>query len=622
MENNVESELHDFVEQIETWLTVTEDARYASERNRDYKDHKQWTADERATIEKRWQAAVTVNRVHPKVEGLKGLLIQRKTDPKAYARTPKHEKAAQAVTDALRYVSDNNKLDKTKLEVAENVFVEGYGAAITDVVYRGDEPEIITTPIPWDRYYYDYNSRRLDFSDKRWDGIVLWMDEDVVKETFDVKDEDISELYTDSGSFSGGFETFDDRPRWFDTQEKRIRICQHYYIKDGQWHLCYFTKNKMLMKPELVAYVDEFGEPINPIESVAAYLDRDNNRFGEVTYWLDLQDEINHRRSKFLFLLSQRQTMSKRGAVQDIPAMKRELAKPDGHVEYDGEKGDWDVIPTSDMAQGQFTLLEEAKAELDNVGYGGNLNGKDLSNRAMMNLQQTDVNELSSLFENILDWENRIYRQYWYRIKQFWTGEKWLRIIDDATKLRWVGLNQEVPLKTVLEERINDESLSMPQRNAAFDKLNMMMQAQDPQLNKVVEVRNEIPTIDVDVLIETSYDLVNIQREQFDMLFKLAQVRPEVPFTELLRMSELRNKDVLIKNIEQAQNAQSQATQQAQQVEQQLESVKVQSEAELKAAKTRREMEESRKRNVEATQTEVQTELMIEQGVKDPAVVI
>jgi hypothetical protein len=496
--------LHEYVEKIDTWLSVTEDARYSSERNRDYKDHKQWTEEERAIVEKRWQAAVTVNRVHPKVEGLKGLLVQRKTDPKAYARTPKHEKAAQAVTDALRYVADNNKLDKTKLEVAENVFVEGYGAALVDVVDRGHGPEIITVPIPWDRYYYDYNSRRLDFSDKRWDGIVIWMDEDVAKETFDLDDDEVSELYTDTGSFSGGFETFDDRPRWVDSDEKRIRICQHYEIEDGKWTICYFTKGKMLVDPEEVPYLDEYGEPVNPIEGVTAYIDRDNNRFGEVTYWLDLQDEINHRRSKFLFLLSQRQTMSRMGAVQDIPAMKRELAKPDGHVEYDGEKGDWDVIPTSDMAQGQFTLLEEAKAELDNVGYGGNLNGKDLSNRAMMNLQQTDVNELSGLFENLLDWENRIYNQFWWRIRQYWTEEKWLRILDDKTKLRWVGLNEQVPLKTILEERINDESLSIPQRNAAFDKLNQMMQAQDPALSSIVEVRNEIPTIDVDILIETT----------------------------------------------------------------------------------------------------------------------
>ena len=624
MENNVNNEdlLNEFVEDIETWLTVTADARFLSERDRDYKDNKQWTASERAEIEKRWQAAITVNRVHPKVEGLKGLLIQRKTDPKAYARTPAHEKAAAAVTDSLRYVADNNKFDKIKLAVAENVFVEGYGAAITQVIDRGQGPEIVTTHVPWDRYYFDPNSRELDFSDKRWDGIVVWMDEDVVLETFDkVTKDNIHELYADN-DFDSGFETFDDRPRWCDRDNNRVRICQHYYIKDGKWHECYFSNKTMLVDPAVIEDVDEYGEPINPIEAVTAYIDRDNNRFGEVRYWIDLQDEVNHRRSKFLHLLSQRQTKSRRGAIQDIPKLKRELAKPDGHIEYDGDAGDFEIMQTRDMADGQFTLLNEAKAELDNYGYGANLNGRDLSNRAMMNLQQTDVNELSGLFENILDWENRIYRQYWNRIKQYWTDEKWLRVLDDSTQLRWVGINQPITLKMFLEEQAMNDEATIPQRNAALAKLQQMMQAQDPRLNSIVETRNPIPSIDVDIIIETSYDLVNIQREQFDMLFKLAQVRPEVPFTEILKMSELRNKDVLVKNIEASQQAQSQQAQQAQEKFDAREDAEIQSKVVANQAKAQDSASSAYKKRVEAEQTELQTELLEQQGTQDPAVVI
>ena len=71
-------ELAELRTQVEDFLTSTEESRILSERDRDYKDNKQWTAEERESIESRGQAAITVNRIKPKVEGLKGLLIQRK----------------------------------------------------------------------------------------------------------------------------------------------------------------------------------------------------------------------------------------------------------------------------------------------------------------------------------------------------------------------------------------------------------------------------------------------------------------------------------------------------------------------------------------------------------------
>ena len=360
-------------EQVEDFLTQTEESRILSERDRDYKDNKQWTAEEREAIESRGQAAITVNRIKPKVEGLKGLLIQQKTDPKAYPRTQKHEKAAEVITDALRYVADKTDFDDLKLDVAENVFVEGYGAAITHVVQKGQDINIELTHIPWDRYYYDVHSRRLDFADKRWDGIIIWMDKTQVMEAFGLSENKAEELLTSSDD--DGRETFDDRPQWVDKKEERIRICQHFYIEKGKWMMCFFASEKFLIKPMESPYVDEYGTAVDPIESISANIDRDNNRFGEVRYWIDLQDEINHRRSKYLYLLSARQTTGRKGAISDIPALKRELSKPDGHVEYEGEKGDFDVLRTNDMADAQFTLLQDSKQELDASGYAPQLSG-------------------------------------------------------------------------------------------------------------------------------------------------------------------------------------------------------------------------------------------------------
>jgi hypothetical protein len=561
------ADLESLKKDVDDFLTQTEESRILSERDRDYKDNKQWTDPEREAIESRGQAAITVNRIKPKVEGLKGLLIQRKTDPKAYPRTQKHEKAAEVITDALRYVAQKNDLDDIKLDVAENVFVEGYGAAITHVVQKGDEVSIEVTHIPWDRYYYDVHSRRLDFADKRYDGIIIWMDKTQAMEAFELSEEEADQLLEDNDD---GQETFDDRPQWVDRKEDRIRICQHFFIEKGKWMMCFFTSAKFLVEPMDSPYVDEFGIPVNPIDAVCANIDRDNNRFGEVRYWIDLQDEINHRRSKYLYLLSQRQTIGRKGAIPDIPALKRELAKPNGHVEYEGEKGDFDILKTNDMAQAQFTLLQDSKAELDSVGFAprlSNQNASGLSGPVIAGLEQDATNELSSLYANLTKWEKRLYTQFWWRMKQFWTQEKWLMITDDVTKLRWVGLNQQITLQTKLEETANDASIPLQMRQHAQNQLMQMMQMQDPRLQQIVEVQNEVAQLDMDIIIETSYDTVNLQREQFDLLAKIAQTNPNVPFTEVLKLSELRGKDKIIKSLEQSAQAASQQQQMVQKKE-------------------------------------------------------
>ena len=131
-------------EQVEKFINDTDLARRLSQKCRDYYDSKQWTDREAAILESRRQAPIVVNRIRPKIEGLVGLYDLRKTDPKAYPRTQKHEKSAKVVTDALRFVVDNNDFDITRLDVAQEFFVEGYGGVFIDVGRKKNEIMIRT----------------------------------------------------------------------------------------------------------------------------------------------------------------------------------------------------------------------------------------------------------------------------------------------------------------------------------------------------------------------------------------------------------------------------------------------------------------------------------------------
>ncbi len=390
--------LRKYVSQFEVFLTSTIDARNLSERDSDYVHHKQWTDDEAQTLKDRNQAPVVVNRIKTKVNLLNGVQRQRRSDPKALPRTPQHEKDADSITDALRFVADNTDFEITSSQCFEDKTVWGYEAAVVEVDPNNPDLEVSITRINPDRFYFDPFSRRLDFKDAKYMGIVLWMDAEDAKTVFPGNDKEIDDMLDGRTDPAEG-ETFEDKPVWVDRKRKRLRICQHYSLEDGVWHVSYFNHFLFLIDPRPSPYLNEQGDPENPIEAESAYIDRENCRYGEVRSYIDAQDEINHRRSRALHLLSARQTIGDRGAVDDIDETKRELAKADGHIVVNPNKN-FEIVPNDDFTQGQLALYQDAKGDIDSIGANAALSGtpeENLSGRAIQALQQGGIAELGCL---------------------------------------------------------------------------------------------------------------------------------------------------------------------------------------------------------------------------------
>ena len=540
--------------QVEEFATLTVDARMLSERCRDYKDGKQWTAEQIALLKRRKQSPIVNNRIKTKHNGLLGLVSVRQGDPKAYPRNQEHDsKSAEAVTDGLRYVADKARLNPIFLECADNFFCEGY-TGINVIAKANKRGEIDITPdhIPWDRLFFDPYSRRHDFEDARYKGFGVWMDGDDIRTAFpDAQEDAFSDLQ------NKGDTTFEDRPTWSFSQgrRKRFLVITHYILCKGQWHLAIYTGGGFLLEPDISPWLDADGEPECPLEIEHAYIDRENNRYGELASFLDLQDEINHRRSKALFLLSQRQTFGTRGAVKDVAKAKRELAKPDGHLEVGvGEFGkQFGILPTGDMAQGQFELLQEAKQEMDAQSYNAQMAGErstgDLSGVAIQRLQQSGITEMIMLFSNYSSFKLRVYDKIWNRIRQFWDEEKWIRVTDDEQKLRWVGFNVPITAKQFLEETMADESQPYEMRLGASAKLIMMEQEAPEMLEQVVMTKNRPVEMDMDVTLDEAYDTVNVSQEQLDAILKFG-AQNAFDIVDLLEISNITGKDKLIEKIE------------------------------------------------------------------------
>ena len=105
------------IRQFEDAADSSLDHRQEAEKARDYFDGDQWSSAERETLKKRLQPCITDNRIADKVQYLLGLERKTRTDPKAYPRNPQDEGAAEAATDAIRYVFDCNDFQQLRSAV-------------------------------------------------------------------------------------------------------------------------------------------------------------------------------------------------------------------------------------------------------------------------------------------------------------------------------------------------------------------------------------------------------------------------------------------------------------------------------------------------------------------------
>ena len=587
-------DLKDLVKDFENFQNYTIEARALSERDQDYDDHHQWTDTEKDTLETRNQAPVVINRVKNKVNLLVGIQRRGRTQPRALPRTPQHADGADAITEGIRFVVDNTGFKMKSSAVFRDKCVPGYGGAIVEM--EEDGKTIAVNKVAWDRYYYDPHSRELDFSDKKFDGIVIWTDKEDLIQMFPDKKEEIINLITrDDGS---GNETFDDKPiRWVDRKRQRVRLCQHFFLRDGVWKMAFFTRDLFLMEPKDSPFKDEAGKPDNPIEMDTAYIDRDLQRYGEVRSYIWLQDEINHRRSRLLYAGSVNRTMGEDGAVDDVNVMKQELAKANGHIKVNPGFGDkFEILPNDAISETQLLLYRESKAEIDEIGANAALAGKSnaRSGRQEQIQQQGGIAELASLYDGHKDWENRIYRQIWNRIKQHKSAEWWIRITDDAGNLEWVGLNQKIT---------NGQILQLAAENGSEEAALALQQLQgDPRLDEIAETRNNVTEIDVDVVIVDSPDIHTLRQETVEGLLKLAErYGPEsVPFSVALELSDLPNKDTVKKMLNPEVSPEVQQKQEAlQQLIQSLEIADKEATVQGKQAKAFKDAQEGKAQAIE-----------------------
>lgn len=553
-----------------------EDTRKLSEAARDYFDGKQLTAQQRRILRLRKQPDVVVNRTRRAVEGILGVVEQGKTDPRAYMRNPPKAQdrqpqqgmqaqmmggaspqamqpqepdldAGDVASMVLRFVADTNRFQATKMDALENMFVESYGGAITEWV----DKDIAITLIASDEYFYDTRSRKADFSDKRYDGIAKWMYADDVAALYPDKAGEIDTFVTNGDAGSSPFQGWEDKPDkkgqrpWVDKKARRLMVVEMYYKDAGTWNHCVFHGGGVLDDCAPSIYVDDKNRPMNPIEMQAIYVARDLTRYGVVKDMIDVQDEINARRSKAIHEINTRQVqcIDANAIPVDVDQVRKEAARPDGVIPMG-----WQVVPRNDVVANSIEMMTEAKAELERLAPNPAILGRqsaDASGRSVQLRQQAGMIELARPLGRFTGWENRVYHQVWSRVRQFYDAPKWVRVTDDDGAADYVMINEPGP----------------------------PVQQIDPASGQVVLVpgppKNHVAKMDVDIIVDSVPDTATLEQEIFNELVQLAKAYgPQaVPFDVLVEMSPLPKRREIIKKLEKARAQAAQANAPAQQLE-------------------------------------------------------
>jgi hypothetical protein len=605
----------------------TYQARQLSERDRDYVDNIQLTAEELATLKKRGQPPSVDNRIKTKVDYLVGFEKQQRIDPKALPRTPKHETDADGATQGLRYVSDCEDYASKRSGVWRNMLVEGSGGIRVYVepskysqpmdqqsmmgstaMTPPQEMDIKIDKIAWDRMFADPHSSELDYSDAGYKGLVIWMDYDDAVDKYsdnpDVKD------ILDTTLGNAPSETYDDKPKfslWADKKRKRVRICQIWIKRSDEWYFAEFTKGGIL-KAGPSPYKDDQGGSDDELVFQAAYKTRDNETFGLVREMIPLQDEINKRRSKSLHLLSVHQTTYEEGAIDDIEAYRREKARPDGTMKVaPGALTNNKVVSEFrvDLAEGHFKLLQEAKNSIDLKGpnateMGDKTGGANAaSGKAIIASQQGGMTQIGDMMDGLRHLDKRVFRKIWNRIRQYWTAEKWIRVTDDDRNVKWVGMNVD------------------PQQ------MQMLMQQNPEAAQKIAGIVGNVAELDCDIIIDASPDGITPALEQFQALVELKKfdANNELPFRAIMRAApNLKDKDKILDEMEKAQQANGQQAQEAAEIQKagaiaQVEEVK--SKAVLNIAKAHAEGMPDQAAPMQQEPEEIPMEVQIMQAIAE-----
>ena len=135
--------------------------------DKEFRLGKQWTAEQRNTLESRGQAPIVINRVHPAVESAKAMLTANRPNFRAAPREDSDNKVAQVMSALLQYMYDISDGRTVIRQAVDDYYVMGVGYihVYQDPMMDMGKGEVCFHDVDPLDVYVDPNSRHRFFDD-------------------------------------------------------------------------------------------------------------------------------------------------------------------------------------------------------------------------------------------------------------------------------------------------------------------------------------------------------------------------------------------------------------------------------------------------------------------------
>ena len=635
---------------IMSWYLLERDKqstnRHEMALDQDFYDNLQWDPEDAATLKDRGQMPLVYNEVAPMVDWLIGTERRARVDWKVFPRTEDDVDMADTKTKVLKYVSDINRVPFTRSRAFADAVKVGVGW-LDDGVRDDPTQDIIYSKYEdWRNVLWDSAGYDLDLSDARYVFRWRWVDEDIALMMFPDRKEQIHAACNDSGNReyddddATGFYDANSDPEHsgrlvaagsysrHDVRRSQIKLIECQYRKptpvkivaNGPLQGQFVHEQDLAMQANLQQTGSSVIEKVMMRTHFAVFTEASlismgasiyrHNRYSLTPIWCyrrgkdrlpygairrvrDIQQDLNKRASKALFLMNTNQIIADEGAVDDWNNLRDEADRPDGMIVKKSGKS-VEIRRDSEMASGQINMMTLAQSTIQRASGISNENlGRQTNATSGLAIQARQLQGsvvTTEPFDNLRLAVQVQGEKQLSLTEQFYTDEKVVRLTGARGAVEWVKINTP-----------------------------------ELQPDGTTRYLNDITATAADfVVAEQDYN-GTMRQVMFEQLNQIAgRLAPEIAL-RLLRMamefSDLPNKDEIADQIRQLTGEQDpnkemtpeQAQQQEQQMQQQAEALQLQRETAMTALEEQR----AKVKLINAQAEKIMAELGAGQG--DPA---
>lgn len=567
------------------------------------KDGAQWTQQEWDDAKNAGIDPLTVNRIFPIWSLIRGVYAKNRTDIVAKGRTHKDGEASQTMTEAIRYVLDQNDGRLNEARAFDDMISAGFGCLSV-----GLEPD----PRKTHKIKVDYR----DWKDIWWDTFSdpwmypnqcryvfhkPWMDLINLCALFPDKEKDIRAKYADTSGMvqhMRGSNHYDDEAymieerrrmlsatNWVNAKRQRVSPCEMWYTTYEKASFAIFMDGRVVeFKIGKTPPLDMMALAKNAVEIVTAkahkmnvctfigdleisnrktphghdeypfvpfigYMDRFAQPYGIPRQIKGQNKEINKRRSMILAMLKSRRAILEEGIVDspsDLQTLHEEVQKLDGWVVVkDGKMDKIQIIENMDRANIQQNVLTQSESEIQEIS-GGNAEsagyGSNITSKVGQDVKiERSSMMLSPLMENLAISQKRLGELIMNGVQNKWKKPMYLRVTDrDMNTDRFMIINEQIRNQSTGQIEVKND-ITQGRFDVVVAEAVPTDTVREQYLNLVIEWVKKSPPEVIPQLMNVAFELSNLPNKE-QLLAKLKPILGIDPEEENLSPEQLKAK--------------------------------------------------------------------------------